>query len=123
MIAGYRRLTSGALTGNRTAMAAAARTLGYFDKQTQEKHQTAVLDIFEQAFEPLRCDGRYDFGESDLPKRIHETGLALGLDRDFWHVPPADALFLHRKLGGLYLLAARLKARVNVHELVHGFID
>jgi hypothetical protein len=25
---------------------------------------------------------------------------------------------LHRKLGGLYLLAARLKARVNVQQLV-----
>jgi hypothetical protein len=24
---------------------------------------------------------------------------------------------LHRKIGGLYLLAARLKARVNVREL------
>jgi hypothetical protein len=36
------------------------------------------------------------------------------MDRGFWHTPPADALFLHRKLGGLYLLAARLKARVDI---------
>ena len=36
------------------------------------------------------------------------------MDRDFWHTPPADALFLHRKLGGLYLLAALLKAQVDV---------
>jgi hypothetical protein len=44
--------------------------------------------------------------------------MALGLERDFWHIPPIDTLFLHRKLGGLYLLAARLRARVNVQQLV-----
>jgi hypothetical protein len=31
---------------------------------------------------------------------------------------PADALFLHRKPGGLYLLAARLGARVDVRSIL-----
>ena len=44
------------------------------------------------------------------------------MERDFWHSPPADAVFLHRKLGGLYLLAARLKARVDVNKLVQGHL-
>ena len=37
-------------------------------------------------------------------------------------VADADALFLHRKLGGLYLLAARLKARVEVGALAARWI-
>jgi hypothetical protein len=53
-----------------------------------------------------------------MVQRLRDAGMALGLDRDFWHIPPIDTLFLHRKLGGLYLLAARLKARVNVQQLV-----
>jgi hypothetical protein len=53
-----------------------------------------------------------------MVQRLRQAGMALGLDRDFWHIPPIDTLFLHRKLGGLYLLAARLKARVNVQQLV-----
>ena len=44
-------------------------------------------------------------------------GIALGLDRDFWQLPPSDAMLLQRKFGGLYLLAIRLRARVNVHAL------
>jgi hypothetical protein len=52
-----------------------------------------------------------------MAARLREAGLALGLDREFWQIPPIDALLLHRKLGGLYLLAARLKARVDVHAL------
>jgi predicted unusual protein kinase regulating ubiquinone biosynthesis (AarF/ABC1/UbiB family) len=122
MVAGFRRLMAAATAGDRAAMALAAKAIGYFDEHTQERHQNAVLDIFGQAFEPLCFDGLYDFGASDLPRRIHETGMALGLDRDFWHLPPADVLFLHRKLGGLYLLAARLKARVNVNELARGYL-
>ena len=43
--------------------------------------------------------------------------MQLGTDRDFWHTPPVDALFLHRKIGGLYLLAARLGARVDIRGL------
>lgn len=122
MVTGFRRLMAAAMDGDRVAMGQAAQAIGYFDQHTLTRHQNAVLDLFEQAFEPLRCEGLYDFGASDLPRRVHETGLALGLDREFWHLPPADVLFLHRKLGGLYLLAARLKARVNVHELARGFM-
>ncbi len=48
--------------------------------------------------------------------------MVLGRDREFWHTPPAAALFLHRKLGGLYLLAARLKARVDVARLAQSFL-
>ena len=122
MVAGFRRLMAAASVGDRAAMSVAAQQIGYFDEHTQVRHKNAVLDIFEQAFEPLCFDGPYDFGASDLPRRMRETGLALGLDREFWHVPPADVLFLHRKLGGLYLLAARLNARVNVHALARDFL-
>ena len=44
---------------------------------------------------------------------MRTAGLALSTEKEAWHTPPADAIFLHRKLGGLYLLAARLKARVD----------
>ena len=66
--------------------------------------------------------GAYDFGASDLAVRLRDAGLKLSLDRDFWHTPPADALFLHRKLGGLYLLAARLGARVDVGRLAEPWL-
>jgi hypothetical protein len=81
-----------------------------------------VLDIFALACEPLRHAGAYDFGGSDLAARIRDAGMILGRDREFWHTPPAAALFLHRKLGGLYLLAARLKARVDVRQLAECFL-
>ena len=114
----FRCIVQGAITGDTAAMDRAACAIGYYGLDTIERHRAAVLALFKQACEPLLCEGEYDFGRSDLGARIRDAGLALGRDRDFWHTPPADALFLHRKLGGLYLLAARLKARVDVRALV-----
>jgi len=114
----YRSVMQAAMAGDRAAMRQAAMAIGYFDEHAQARHQDAVLDMMQMALEPLRHDGDFDFGTTDMVQRLHQAGMALGLDRDFWHIPPVDTLFLHRKLGGLYLLAARLKARLNVRQLV-----
>ena len=123
MIEHYRQLMHGATTGNRPAMNAAAQAIGYFQASINDTQRNLVLDIFALACEPLRHEGDYDFGRSDLAARIRDAGMILGMDRDFWHTPPADTLFLHRKLGGLYLLAARLKARVNVQKIAANFLS
>lgn len=118
MVRGFRRLTKAAAAGDTETMRKAAISLGYFTEDTLEKHQRAVLELFDIALEPLRFDGDYDFAESTMAAQLRDAGLALGLDRDFWHIPPIDTLLLHRKLGGLFLLAARLKAQVNVRALM-----
>lgn len=122
MARAYRRLLMAAAAGDQQAMQKAALSLGYFDAGTQEKHQLAVLGMVDTALEPFRLAGVYDFGRSDIAQRLHAAGMDLALGRDFWHIPPVDTLFLHRKLGGMYLLAARLKARVDVRQLAEDFI-
>ena len=114
---GYRQLMTAAMAGDRMAMKRALLAIGYFSEQTQPKHQESVLSLCELALTPLRHRGDFDFANADLVPLLRAAGMALGLERDFWHIPPIDTLFLHRKLGGLYLLAARLKARVNVQQL------
>ena len=32
-------------------------------------------------------------------------GMAIAGNRDNWHIPPMDTLFLQRKIGGIFLLA------------------
>ena len=119
----YMQLMLAAIANDRDAMAKAAMVIGYFDVTTQPRHQKAVLDLFEMALEPLTSAQPFDFADNDMATRLRQAGLALGLDKNFWHIPPIDTLFLHRKLGGLYLLAARLKARVNVHQLAMPYLN
>jgi hypothetical protein len=48
--------------------------------------------------------------------------MAINNRQDQWHTPPVDAIFIHRKLAGLYLLAARLNAKVNVSALFEPYV-
>lgn len=57
-----------------------------------------------------------------LARRLRDAGTALSLKQDYWHTPPVDALFLHRKIAGLYLLAAKLNAGVNVRGLLQPYL-
>ncbi|HOS87253.1 MAG TPA: AarF/ABC1/UbiB kinase family protein [Burkholderiaceae bacterium] len=113
----FRRLMKGAMAGDREQMNTAALAIGYYDTSTQDRYRQTVLDMGELALEPFTHDGPYDFGASDVLARLRARGIELGLDRDFWQLPPSDAMLLQRKFGGLYMLAIRLKARVDLHEL------
>ncbi len=114
LIAGYQDLMKAAKLNDRNELAKAATRIGYFDHTTKPYHRELVLDLMQLACEPLCTQGVFDFGNTDLAARIRDKGFELGEDRDFWHQPPIDCLFIHRKLGGLFLLVTRLKARVDL---------
>ena len=116
-------VVSRGITRSLQRLGEAAQAIGYFQEHIHAAQRDAVIDLFATACEPLRHPGAYDFGTSDLPLRLRDAGLKLSMERDFWHTPPADALFLHRKLGGLYLLAARLRARVDVATLAAQWLE
>jgi hypothetical protein len=40
------------------------------------------------------------------------------IQKKFARIPPTEILFLHRKLGGLYLLFQRLRVKLPVKDLV-----
>jgi predicted unusual protein kinase regulating ubiquinone biosynthesis (AarF/ABC1/UbiB family) len=119
---GYRGLLDAALRADRAAMSESAEAIGYFRKDIHTRQRMAVIELFVLATEPARTRGQYDFGASDLAARIRDAGMALSFDQGYWHTPPADAVFLHRKLGGLYLLAACLSAKVDVRMILERYL-
>lgn len=118
LVEGYVDVMAAAHANSRGLMEKAATRIGYFDHTTQTHHRELVLDLMMMACEPLCTKGEFDFGNTDLAARIRDKGFELGEDRKFWHAPPIDCLFIHRKLGGLFLLLSRLKAQVNVQRCV-----
>ena len=122
VIDAYRGLLQAALRGDQQAMSESAQAIGYFKKDIHAQQRAAVMELFVLATEPARTRGRFDFGASDLAVRIRDAGMALSFDQGYWHTPPADAVFLHRKLGGLYLLAARLGAKVDVRSILERYL-
>lgn len=120
---GYRRLMQAARRSDRAAMRDAAELIGYFSLDMNADQCERVMDLFQMACEPLCQNEPYDFAASTLPRRMHEAGMNLAMDRDYWHTPPMDALFIHRKLAGIYLLAARLRAQVDIGQVAGPYLN
>lgn len=121
LAADFRALAQVALDGGAEATRAAMLRIGYFGAETAPHHQALIQSMFDTAMGPLRQDTPFDFGTSDLLDRLRNMGLAIGSDRELAHVPPAATLFLHRKIGGMYLMAARLRARVALRPMVERY--
>mgnify|MGYP000066467431 CR=1 FL=1 len=115
----FRALLNAALGGTPDDIRAAMIKIGYFTSTTPQRD--LIQAMFCTAMEPLRRGGIFDFATSDLLDRLRQMGLAIGQDRDLAHVPPAATLFLHRKIGGMYLMAAKLRARVALGSLVEPY--
>ena len=114
----YKDLLHAGLAADRPATTHAMLEIGFFGLDTPLKHQNSIVTMFEIAMTPLRTTGHFDFGDASMAASIRDDGLAMAQDRDFWHVPPIDTLFLQRKFAGLYLLGSRLKARVDMASLL-----
>lgn len=118
LAARFREVVRAGIAGEPEAMLQAMVAMGYLPEGLAEGHRRAVVELADLAFGPLRAGGVYDFARRDLVLELRDRGMALGMDRDLWHVPPPEVLFLHRKFGGLYLLAARLRARVDLDRVL-----
>ncbi len=117
----YLALFKAGSDNSREGVLKAASQIGYFKDDIMDNYKNNVIDLFLMACEPLRHEGEFDFKHSELALKIKDAGLALSAQSQQWHTPPVDALFIHRKLAGLYLIAARLGAKIDVRALFSHF--
>ena len=118
----YRKLIAAALVEDHDRLVTAAEKLGYAMGDADSEYRALVLELFLLALEPMREEGPYDFGHSTMAARMSSLAETVTDYRDFWQAPPTDAVYFHRKLGGMFMLASRLKSQVNVRELVERWL-
>ena len=53
-----------------------------------------------------------------LSRRLDDKLQNLRRNHEFQRIPPADVIFLHRKLAGMFLLCTRINARVDVGKTI-----
>lgn len=116
-----RRLLGACIEGDEDAIEHAAIGLGYLGDNDPPGYRELILKLLWTATEPARHDGDYAFADSTLAPQMSELIVEMRLQQRFSRLPPMDILFLHRKLGGLYLLLARLKASLPVREIVEPY--
>ena len=122
-IARYARICRGMISSDLDKVRRIAVEIGYLADDEREDRARALAELILLLGEPLRHEGAYDFGASSLATRARAAGFDLAFRRGFLRAPPPETIFLHRKLGGTFLLCARIRARIDSHALILPFLD
>ncbi|SIN61435.1 Predicted unusual protein kinase regulating ubiquinone biosynthesis, AarF/ABC1/UbiB family [Parasphingorhabdus marina DSM 22363] len=115
---GYRQLIFAALNGDRDMVREQALIAGFVGEAAISRHRTRIDKMIDVIIGELNRPGLFDFSDRQYVAALSEEGMDIAADRQAWHIPPTDLLFVQRKISGMALLAARLKVRIDVRGLV-----
>ncbi|MEM8825529.1 MAG: AarF/ABC1/UbiB kinase family protein, partial [Pseudomonadota bacterium] len=115
--AAYRKVVAALFAGERDALRAAATEAGFVGPAAAARHGGLIDKMIDIVLAEFEKDGPFDFGDRAFVAALREDGMTIAEDRTAWHIPPVETLFVQRKISGTALLAARLKAKVDVREL------
>jgi predicted unusual protein kinase regulating ubiquinone biosynthesis (AarF/ABC1/UbiB family) len=115
-------LLAACVEDDQNGIAEAAHQVGYLGDDDPPGYPGTVVRLLRTATEPVRSRTPFRFRQSDLAQRMGDIVVEMRLREKYGRLPPTDILFLHRKLGGLYLLLTRIDATVTVHELIDRYL-
>ncbi|MGH8441283.1 MAG: ABC1 kinase family protein, partial [Nevskiaceae bacterium] len=116
----YREMVHGAMVRDRAEVLRGAEGIGAMRADFPESVHTTFAELCELIVEPFR--GSYDWGASDLPRRVGEKIARNALTR-YFRIPPREIVFLHRRLAGVFFLAAALGAKGDVRDVLMRHLD
>ena len=119
----YRDLLRAGMKGDRAQVREAALVAGFLGPAVVARHPVALNGMIDVILRELNRPGPFDFGDRAFVAALRDQGMVIAADAKSWHLPPAGVLFAQRKISGTALLAARLKARVDVRALVSPWLD
>ena len=116
-VASYRDLIDAGLAHDRDRIREIAVATGFLGADAVARHRAAIDRIIAAIDDTMARPGAFDFSDRAFVPVVRAEASALVADRATWHVPDVETLFVQRKISGTALLAARLRARVDVTDL------
>lgn len=126
----YHEMVRGAFWKDRERLRRAAVELNFLPASASASAVDGLAEMCGLIVEPFEApdaegparnwrndNGEYRWGASDLPKRVALAASRAGLSASF-RVPPKEFLFLHRKLGGVFVFLAELNAELDARPLL-----
>jgi predicted unusual protein kinase regulating ubiquinone biosynthesis (AarF/ABC1/UbiB family) len=116
-VVAYRRLMQAGLAEDRAALTAALVEVGFISPLTLQHHARAIDGMFDILIAHLGRPGLFDFADRSFVERLRVHVQTIVEDRATWHIPPADTLFVQRKVSGMALLAVKLRAKLTLRAM------
>jgi predicted unusual protein kinase regulating ubiquinone biosynthesis (AarF/ABC1/UbiB family) len=120
---GYRALLQAISEGNADGARAAALAAGFVGEGAITHHRARIDRMIEVVIGEFNRPDAFNFGDRGFVEVLRDQGMDVAADRSAWHIPPADILFVQRKISGTALLAARLKAQVDVRSMIDDYLQ
>ncbi|MDP1873060.1 AarF/ABC1/UbiB kinase family protein [Phenylobacterium sp.] len=114
----YRRLAQAGLSEDYDALRSALVEVGFISPAALQRHRGAIDEMIGVLMRHLNRPGLFDFADRAFVEQVRGQAETIAADRGAWHVPPADTLFVQRKVSGTALLAMRLRARLPLRDMV-----
>lgn len=118
----YRALIVAGLSHDRDRIREIAVETGFLGAAAVANHRAAVDRMIAAIDDAMTRPGPFDFADRAFVPVLRAEAPQLAQDRATWHVPDVETLFVQRKVSGTALLAARLRARVDVTGLATAFV-
>ena len=117
-VKGYRELLRAVLDTDRDGVLDAALAAGFVGPGAVTHHRARIDQMIDVVIGEFARPGPFDFGDRGFVAALRDPGLDIAADQAAWHIPPVEMLLAQRKISGTALLAARLKARVDVRAML-----
>lgn len=111
------------LAEDSVALKVALLEVGFVSPVTLERHGLALDAMIAVLMEHLGKPGLFDFADRSFVEQVRRSAETIAADRAAWHVPPADTLFVQRKISGTALLAVRTAARLPLRDMVEAAVN
>jgi predicted unusual protein kinase regulating ubiquinone biosynthesis (AarF/ABC1/UbiB family) len=114
----YHQLMLAGLSGDDVALEETIEGIGFIDENTKDSQRKQIVHMVKLVFDTLQNNRYLDFADTKLATHLQDSAMALAKDGFLPPPLPIDVLLLQRKFGGMFLLAAKLAARVDVVSLL-----
>lgn len=114
----YRRLLEAGLDADPDRIRQEALNAGFINETVIERQGETLDRMIAIIAAEMSRDAPFDFGDRSFVPLLREEGMAIAQDRKSWHIPPAETIFVQRKVSGTALLGARLGAVINLRHMV-----
>ena len=118
----YRALMQAGLAEDRAALREALISIGFVTPAILQRHGSAIDEMIDVLLRHLGKPGLFDFADRSFVDQVRGQAEVIAADRAAWHIPPANTLFVQRKVSGTALLAVRMQARLPLRDMVAGFV-
>ncbi|MCW1920223.1 AarF/ABC1/UbiB kinase family protein [Rhodobacter sp. KR11] len=126
--AGYRGLMAAGLDRDPAAIKAALLAMGFASPALLARHGATIDRMIAVLLAHIAASpALFAFADRSFVARLRTEATGIGADRAAWVLPPAETLFVQRKISGMALLCVRMGAELPLLQMLQrhrtGMVD